>query len=71
MDYKTHIAELKKAHSEIKSAFLRQDKAGCYHSVDMLAACHFMEETTGIKVQWVDVSDPQGACMAKGLVTGK
>ncbi len=54
------LLELKKAHPEIKSAFLHQDNAGCYHSVDMLAACHFMEETTGIKVQRVDFSDPQG-----------
>jgi hypothetical protein len=60
VDDTTHIAQLKKAHSEIKTAFLRQDNAGCYHSVDMLAPCHFMEETTGIKVQRVDFSDPQG-----------
>ena len=51
---------LKKEHPEISTAFLRQDNAGCYHSVTMLAACRLMEEATGIKVERVDFSDPQG-----------
>jgi len=51
---------LKKEHPEIQTSFLRQDNAGCYHSVTMLAACRLMEGATGIKVQRVDFSDPQG-----------
>ena len=54
------LLELKKAHRESKSAFLCQDSAGCYPSADMLAACHFMEDATGIKIQRVDFSNPQG-----------
>ena len=51
---------LKKEHPEVQTAFLRQDNAGCYHSVTMLAACRLMEGATGIKVHRVDFSDPQG-----------
>ena len=54
------LQELKKEHPEIEKAFLRQDNAGCYHSFTMLAACRLMEEATGIKVERVDLSDPQG-----------
>ena len=54
------LQELKKEHPEITTAFLRPDNAGCYHSFTMLAACRRMEEATGIKVDRVDFSDPQG-----------
>ena len=54
------LQELKKEHPEISTAFLRQDNAGCYHSFTMLAARRLMEEATGIKVERVDFSDPQG-----------
>lgn len=51
---------LKKGHPEISTAFLRQDNAGFYHSVTMLATCQLMEQATGIKVESVNFSDPQG-----------
>ena len=51
---------LKREHPEISTAFLRQDNAGCYHSVTMLATCQLMEQATGIKVERIDFSDPQG-----------
>jgi len=54
------LQELKKEHPRIKTAFLRQDNAGCYHSFTMLAACRLMKEATDIKVERVDFSDPQG-----------
>lgn len=54
------LQQLKKEHPEIKTAFLRQDNAGCYHSFTMIAACRLMKEATDIKVERVDFSDPQG-----------
>ena len=54
------LQELKKEHPEITTACLRQDNAGCYHSFTMLPVCQLMEETTGIKIERVDFSDPQG-----------
>ena len=53
------LQELKIQHPEVTTAYLRQDNAGCYHSVTMLVACKAMEEATGIKVERVDFSDPQ------------
>ena len=54
------LRSLKAEHPEITSAALRQDNAGCYHSVAMLSACRLMGATTGIHVKRVDFSDPQG-----------
>ena len=54
------LRNLKNEHPEITTASFRQDNAGCYHSATMLAACHLMQEKTGIKVTRVDFSDPQG-----------
>ena len=54
------LKALKVEHPEISSAALRQDNAGCYHSVTMLLACRLMGEATGIHVSRVDFSDPQG-----------
>ena len=51
---------LKAEHPEITSAALRQDNAGCYHSVAMLSACRLLGSTTGIRVKRVDFSHPQG-----------
>lgn len=55
-----HKSELKKENPEIKSAYLRQDNAGCYHNALVIAAYRLMEKETGIKVQRVDFNDPQG-----------
>lgn len=53
------LVQLKKEHPEIVTAFLRQDNAGCYHSVALLTACRHLKES-GIKIERVDFSDPQG-----------
>ena len=54
------LRTLKNEHPELTTAFLRQDNAGCYHSAEMLASCAQMKAKTGIAVQRVDFSDPQG-----------
>ena len=54
------LKELKKENQEISLAFLRQDNAGCYHNATILAACRLVKELSGIKVEKVDFSDPQG-----------
>ena len=54
------LRSLKVEHPEIKFASLRQDNAGCYHSVTLLSACRLMGTATGIHVNRVDFSDPQG-----------
>ena len=54
------LKALKKEHPEIKTASLRQDNAGCYHSAYMLSSCRLMGDDTGIKVNRVEFSDPQG-----------
>ena len=54
------LRTLKNEHPELTTAFLRQDNAGCYHSAEMLGRCAHMKLSTGIEVQRVDFSDPQG-----------
>lgn len=54
------LKTLKAEHPEISNATLRQDNAGCYHSVSWLSACLLMGAATGIHVKKVDFSDPQG-----------
>ena len=54
------LQQLKMEHPQITTAFLPQDNAGCYHSATMLAACRLMAQATGIAVERVDFSDPQG-----------
>ena len=54
------LKALKHEHPEIEAASLRQDNAGCYHSVAMVSACRLMAEDAGIRVERVDFSDPQG-----------
>ena len=55
------LRTLKVEHPEITTAFFRQDNAGCYHNSKVLAACRLMQEATGVRVERVDFSDPQGA----------
>ena len=62
------LKTLKREHPEIKTAALRQDNAGCYHSVAVVSVCRLMAGKTGIRVKRVDFSDPQGgkgACNRK------
>ena len=54
------LLDIKKDHPEIKTAYFRQDNAGCYHSVSLLTACPKISASTGIHIKRVDFSDPQG-----------
>ena len=54
------LKNLKKEHPKITTAYFRQDNAGCYHSVSLLAACPKISTNTGIHIKRVDFSDPQG-----------
>ena len=54
------IQTLKLEHSEIERVFLRQDNAGCYHSASTIVACTRFEASTGVKIEGLDFSDPQG-----------
>ena len=51
---------LKNEHPKLTTASVRQYNAGCYHSAEMLASCAQRKAKTGIAVQSVDFSDPQG-----------
>lgn len=53
------LTQLKKECPELKTAYLRQDNAGCYHSAEMLVSCRPLKES-GIIAKRVDFSDPQG-----------
>ena len=62
------LCTLKKEHPKLANAYIRQDNAACYHSTVMLETCSYMARKTGIAVQRVDFSDPQGgkgACNRK------
>ena len=39
---------------------MRQDNAGCYHSASTIVACTRFEASTGVKIEGLDFSDPQG-----------
>ena len=54
------IRTLKTEHPEIQRVFLRQDNAGCYHSASTVLACPASEASTGVRVEGLDFSDPQG-----------
>lgn len=54
------IQTLKLEHPEIERVFLRQDNAGCYHSASTIVACTRIETSTGVKIEGLDFSDPQG-----------
>ena len=47
-------------HPEIERVFLRQYNAGCYHSASTIVACTRFEASTGVKIEGLDFSDPQG-----------
>ena len=54
------LRSLKKQHSEISRAFFRQDNAGCYHSAQTVLAVNMLSQRSGIQIEQVDFSDPQG-----------
>lgn len=54
------LATLKKENPDINRAFYRQDNAGCYHAAYTILACKEISKRTGVCVQRLDFSDPQG-----------
>ena len=54
------IGTLKTENPEIRRVFLRQDNAGCYHSASTVLVCPAIEASTGVRVEGLDFSDPQG-----------
>lgn len=56
-----HVLQtLKNEHPKIVKAYFRQDNAGCYHSATTILSCPTIEKNTGIKIEGIDFSDPQG-----------
>ena len=51
---------LKKQHPEIVSSFFRQDNAGCYQSAEIILSVDILSKRSGIQINHVDFSDPQG-----------
>ena len=51
---------LKGEHSEIMTAFYRQDSVGCYHCADTILACTLIGRSTGTHVLRLNFSDPHG-----------
>ena len=54
------IQTLKLEHPEIERVFLCQDNSGCYHSASTNVECTRIEASTGVKIEGLDFSDPQG-----------
>ena len=54
------LAPLKKENPDINRGFYRQDNAGCYYATNTILACIDISERTGIYVERLDFSDPQG-----------
>lgn len=54
------LRSLKKQHPEIARSFFRQDNAGCYHSAQTILSMDILPKRSGIQVNHVDFSDPQG-----------
>jgi len=44
------LRTIKEENPEIKTAYYRQDNAGCYHSAEIVFAAHLMENANGINV---------------------
>ena len=47
-------------YNEIEKVYFRQDNAGCYHSSSTILSCPFVSVSTGIQIECIDFSDPQG-----------
>ena len=54
------FSQLKSVAPEIKTVFLRQDNAGCYHSTSILLSVQRLATKNNIHLSRVDYSDPQG-----------
>ena len=54
------LRTIKLEYNEIEKAYFRQDNAGCYHSSSTILSCPFVSASTGIQIERIDFSDPQG-----------
>ena len=54
------LRSLTKQHLEIVSSVFRQDNAGCYHSAETILSVNILSKRSGIQINHVDFSDPQG-----------
>ncbi len=54
------LSQLTTIAPKVNTVYLRQDNAGCYHSALTLLSLPTIEKSTGIKIQRIDFSDPQG-----------
>ena len=54
------LSTIKRTNPSIQNAFIRSDNAGCYHSAQSILYMPALSMKTGIRVERVDFSDPQG-----------
>lgn len=54
------LSTIKSEHPEITKVYYRQDNGGCYHSANTVLASSIISKRTGVNVQRMDFSDPQG-----------
>jgi hypothetical protein len=54
------LYKIKLNNPSIQQAFIRSDNAGCYHSAQSILSMPTLSKKTGIKIERVDFSDPQG-----------
>ncbi|PFX21177.1 hypothetical protein AWC38_SpisGene14335 [Stylophora pistillata] len=55
-----HILKaIKDEDAGISQVYMRQDKAGCYHSNPTILAADIIEKSTGVHIKQIDFSDPQ------------
>ncbi|CAF1490257.1 unnamed protein product, partial [Rotaria sordida] len=54
------LCRVKETDPQIKTAYIRSDNAGCYHSANTLVSAKQISEKTGIVVKRCDFCDPQG-----------
>ena len=54
------LKTIKNDNPEVKTAYFRQDNAGCYHSNETITSCPAISRSSGVNIARVDFSDPQG-----------
>ena len=54
------LCRVKETDPQIKTAYIRSDNAGCYHSANILVSAKQISEKTGIVIKRCDFCDPQG-----------
>ncbi|CAF3363639.1 unnamed protein product [Rotaria socialis] len=54
------LCHVKQTDLQIKNAFIRSDKTGCYHSANTLVSVKQISEKAGIVIKRIGFCDPQG-----------